>query len=68
MARALGEKEEIVDMIGRKCLGLLACHVTQNEYQTILECFDQYATGNLAPLHFGKLSMKSLSFAADLSA
>src|SRR4051794_7641507 len=44
MARALGEEEEIVDMIGRKRLGLFACHVTQNEYLSILECSSQRAT------------------------
>jgi hypothetical protein len=29
MPSAFGEKQEIVDMIGRKCFGLLACHIAQ---------------------------------------
>jgi hypothetical protein len=33
MPRALGEKQEIVDMVNRKRLGLLAGHLTQNQLQ-----------------------------------
>ena len=60
MARALGEKEEIVDVIGRKRLGLFACHITQKEYLSILECCSQHAT-EISRLQIDKLSAKSLS-------
>jgi hypothetical protein len=34
MPRALGEKQEIVDMISRKRFGLLASHLIQNQLQS----------------------------------
>jgi hypothetical protein len=48
MPRALGEKQEIVDVICRKYLGLFACHLAQIKCDTILEHSNLRANGNFA--------------------
>jgi hypothetical protein len=46
MARTLGEKEEIVDVISRKRFSLLTSHFIQTSYDQILEHLATGATKN----------------------
>jgi len=52
MPRALGEKQEVVDMISRKRLGLLASHLIQNQLQPDSKESDSMATGKISQVAY----------------
>jgi hypothetical protein len=39
MSRALGEKQQVVDMVNRKSLGLFARHFTQTSFENKYRTF-----------------------------
>jgi hypothetical protein len=61
MPRALGEKQEIVDVVCRKYLGLFACHLAQIDCNLILEHSNLSANGNFARVNCIALHQKLAS-------